>query len=254
MNTRQTKTSSRRTRKKLTPEEEYEAFEAINKAHSGNVLDKMKIDVKCKTQNQKKLVTEIKNKEIVICSGLPGTGKTFLSCAVALELLKSDPRYRKIVIVKSVTTLKDEEIGFLKGTMKEKMEPFMYSFMHNFEKVIGKHNVELLRANNMIEEMPIAYMRGINIDNSITIIDEAQNISIDNIRTIMTRLGENSKMIFLGDENQIDMKKKGESSLNFIIQKFSDFDEVGTITLGEDDVVRNPLIKKIEKIFNESKT
>jgi phosphate starvation-inducible protein PhoH len=69
----------------------------------------------------------------------------------------------------------------------------------------------------------------------------------------MTRLGENSKMIFLGDENQIDMKKKGESSLNFIIKKFSDFDEVGTITLGEDDVVRNPLIKKIEKIFNENK-
>jgi phosphate starvation-inducible protein PhoH len=69
----------------------------------------------------------------------------------------------------------------------------------------------------------------------------------------MTRLGENSKMIFLGDENQIDMKRKGESSLNFIIQKFSDFDEVGTVVLGEDDVVRNPLIKKIEKIFNESK-
>ena len=137
--------------------------------------------------------------------------------------------------------------------MKEKMEPFMYSFMHNFEKVIGKYNVELLRANNMIEEMPIAYMRGINIDNSITIIDEAQNISIDNIRTIMTRLGENSKMIFLGDENQIGMKKKNESSLNFIIDKFKDFDEVGTVVLGEDDVVRNPLIKKIEQIFRESK-
>ena len=107
--------------------------------------------------------------------------------------------------------------------------------------------------NDMIEEMPIAYMRGINIDNSITIIDEAQNISIDNIRTIMTRLGENSKMIFLGDENQIDMKKKNESSLNFIIDKFKDFDEVGTVVLGEDDVVRNPLIKKIEQIFRESK-
>lgn len=245
--------TNRKTRKKLTPEEEFEAFEAISRGHSGNPMDKVKVEIKCKTQNQKKLVNEIRDKEIVICSGLPGTGKTFLSCAVALELLKNDPRYRKIVIVKSVTTLKDEEIGFLKGTMKEKMEPFMYSFMHNFEKVIGRYNVEVLRANNMIEEMPIAYMRGINIDNSITIIDEAQNISIDNIRTIMTRLGENSKMIFLGDENQIDMKKKGESSLNFIIQKFSDFDEVGTITLGEDDVVRNPLIKKIEQIFRESK-
>jgi phosphate starvation-inducible PhoH-like protein len=243
---------NQRRRKKLTPEEELEAFETINRGgHSGNIFDKIKIDIKSKTPNQKKLVNEIKSKEIVICSGLPGTGKTFLSCAVALELLKNDPRYRKIVIVKSVTTLKDEEIGFLKGTMKEKMEPFMYSFIHNFEKVIGKYNVELLRNAGMIEELPIAYMRGINIDNSVTIIDEAQNISIDNIRTIMTRLGENSKMIFLGDENQIDMKKKSESSLNFIINKFKDFDEVGTVVLGEDDVVRNPLIKKIEQIFRE---
>ncbi len=245
--------ANRRSRRKLTPEEEMEAFEVISRGYSGNVMDKIKVEIKCKTPNQKKLINEIREKEMVICSGLPGTGKTFLSCAVALELLKNDPRYKKIVIVKSVTTLKDEEIGFLKGTMKEKMEPFMYSFLHNFEKVIGRHNVEVLRANNMIEEMPIAYMRGINIDNSITIIDEAQNISIDNIRTIMTRLGENSKMIFLGDENQIDMKKKAESSLNFIISKFSDFDEVGTVVLGEEDVVRNPLIKKIEQIFRESK-
>jgi phosphate starvation-inducible PhoH-like protein len=244
---------NQRRQKKLTADEEQEALNAISSGHFTNVLDRIKVDIKYKTVNQKHLVNEIKAKEIVICSGLPGTGKTFLSCAVALELLKKDPRYRKIVIVKSVTTLKDEEIGFLKGTMKEKMEPFMYSFMHNFEKVIGKHNVEILRANNMIEEMPIAYMRGINIDNSIVIIDEAQNISIDNIRTIMTRLGENSKMIFLGDENQIDMKKKSESSLNFIIDKFKDFNEVGTIVLGEDDVVRNPLIKKIEQIFRESK-
>ena len=244
---------TRRNKRKLTQEEEFEVFEAINRGHNGNPLEKMRVEIKCKTPNQKKLVNEIKNKEIVICSGLPGTGKTFLSCAMALELLKNDPRYKKIVIVKSVTTLKDEEIGFLKGTMKEKMEPFMYSFLHNFEKVVGRYNVELLRASNMIEEMPIAYMRGINIDNSITIIDEAQNISIDNIRTIMTRLGEDSKMIFLGDENQIDMKKKSESSLNFIINKFSDFDEVGTVVLGEEDVVRNPLIKKIEQIFRENK-
>ena len=138
------------------------------------------------------------------------------------------------------------------NSMKEKMEPFMYSFIHNFQKVIGEANVSLLRNANMIEELPIAYMRGINIDNSITIIDEAQNISVDNIRTIMTRLGQNSKMIFLGDENQIDMKRKSESSLNFIINKFSDFEEVGTIVLGEDDVVRNPLIKKIEQIFREN--
>jgi phosphate starvation-inducible protein PhoH and related proteins len=245
--------SNRKSKRKLSPEEEHDILESMSaNHHGGNILDKLRVDIKCKTINQKKLVKEIKNKEMVICSGLPGTGKTFLSCAVALDLIKNDGRYRKIIIVKSVTTLKDEEIGFLKGTMKEKMEPFMYSFMHNFEKVIGKYNVEMLRNAGMIEEMPIAYMRGINIDNSIVIIDEAQNISIDNIRTIMTRLGENSKMIFLGDENQIDMKRKDQSSLNFIIGKFSDFDEVGTVILNEDDVVRNPLIKKIEQIFREN--
>ena len=245
--------ANQRRRKKLTAEEEHDALKSIERSHNGNFLAKLKIEIKPKTPNQKKLIGEIRNKEITICSGLPGTGKTFLSCAVALDLLKNDPRYSKIIIIKSVTTLKDEEIGFLKGNLKEKMEPFMYSFMHNFEKVIGKANLELLRNAGMIEELPIAYMRGINIDNSIAVIDEAQNISVDNIRTIMTRLGENSKMIFLGDENQIDMKKKSESSLNFIIDKFKDFDEVGTIVLGEDDVVRNPLIKKIEQIFREKK-
>jgi phosphate starvation-inducible PhoH-like protein len=102
----------------------------------------------------------------------------------------------------------------------------------------------------MIEELPIAFMRGINIDNAIVIIDECQNISIDNIRTIMTRIGENSKMIFLGDNRQIDIKNRQESSLDFIIEKFKDVEEIGTVQLLDEDVVRNPLIKKIEKIFN----
>ena len=244
---------SKRSRRKLSYEEEQDILESMsNQQNDTKFLDRVKINIKCKTVNQKKLVKEIKDKEMIICSGLPGTGKTYLSCAVALDLIKNNGKYKKIVIVKSVTTLKDEEIGFLKGSMKEKMEPFMYSFMHNFEKIIGRYNTQTLRENGLIEEMPIAYMRGINIDNSIVIIDEAQNISVDNIRTIMTRLGENSKMIFLGDENQVDMKRKGHSSLKFIIDKFSDFDEVGTVVLNNEDVVRNPLIKKIEQIFREN--
>jgi phosphate starvation-inducible PhoH-like protein len=214
-----------------------------------NGLDGIKVEIKCKTKNQKVLVDELRKREIVVCSGLPGTGKTYLSCAVALELLKKDSRFKKIYIIKSVTTLKDEEIGFLKGNVKEKMEPFMFSFMHNFEKIIGTDALIWLRANGLIQELPIAYMRGINIDNAIAIIDEAQNISVDNIRTIMTRLGTDSKMIFLGDTKQIDMKKKEESSLQFVIDNFSDVEAVGTVVLTEDDVVRNPLIKVIEERF-----
>ena len=136
--------------------------------------------------------------------------------------------------------------------MQDKMEPFMYSFIHNFNKIIGVPNVKMLQSAGLIEELPIAYMRGINIDNSVVIIDEIQNISVENIRTILTRLGQDSKMIFLGDEYQIDIKNKEQSSLRFVIDKFKDVKEIGTVTLDENDIVRNPLIKKIEEIFNNN--
>lgn len=219
---------------------------------SQNMLSKIKLDVKCKTENQKKLINLIKEKEITICCGLAGCGKTFLACYQALNLLKQHPdTYKKIVLVKSVTTLKEEEIGFLKGTLEEKMEPFVYSFMNNFEKLIGKVETAALRQDGIIEVMPIAYMRGINIDEAIIIIDEVQNITIKNIRTILTRIGFNSKMIFLGDTKQIDYKNQKDSALKFIMEQFTHIDEIGTIELGEDDVVRNPIIKKIEEVFNK---
>jgi len=187
---------------------------------------------------------------VVICSGLAGVGKTYLACAEALRSVKNYSKYHKIIIVKSVTTLKNEEIGFLKGDLKDKMAPFMFSFFHNFEKLIGKELTGKLRYEGIIEELPIAYMRGINLDNSIIIIDEAQNISIDNIRTILTRLGKDSKMIFLGDRKQIDIKNKNESALDFLLDEFQHIEEIGVIVLDHNDVVRNPLIKKIESVFD----
>jgi phosphate starvation-inducible protein PhoH len=180
------------------------------------------------------------------------THNTFLACYQALNLLKTQPdKYKKIVLVKSVTTLKEEEIGFLKGSLEEKMEPFVYSFMNNFEKIIGRVETAVLRQEGIIEVMPIAYMRGINIDEAIIIIDEVQNITIKNIRTILTRIGFNSKMIFLGDTKQIDYKNQKDSALKFIMEQFNHLEEIGTIELGEEDVVRNPLIKKIENVFNK---
>lgn len=240
-------------KKRLTKEEENELYEYIvtNNKDYENVINSIKVTVKCKTENQKKLVKSIQSNQITICSGLAGSGKTYLSLAESLKLLKRYEKFKKIILVKSVTTLKNEEIGFLKGGIREKMEPFIYSFIHNFNKIIGEPITQKLRELNIIEILPIAYMRGINVDNAIVIIDETQNISMDNIRTIMTRLGNNSKMVFLGDINQIDLRNKKESSLESIMDRFNDLDEVGVIRLGSEDVVRNPLIKKIEDIFKE---
>ena len=236
--------------KKLSRDEQQEVEEWIyqNNTEETRMTDTMTINVKCKTENQKSLVNSIKEKEVTVCSGPAGTGKTFLACAEALKLIKRYARYRKIVIVKSVTTLKNEEIGFLKGNLREKMEPFMFSFVHNFEKLVGQSITSRLRELKTIEEMPIAYMRGINLDRSIIIIDEAQNISRENIRTIMTRLGRDSKMIFLGDERQQD--SKGGNGLTFLMDHFQDIDEIGCVQFTKSDVVRNPLVAKIERVFD----
>ena len=238
-------------RKKLSEEEEQQVLESIMTAPTNGTLTKVKVELKAKNPNQKLFASYIEDKEIVICSGPAGTGKTYVACAQALKLFKNDQRYKKIYIVKSVTTLKDEEIGFLKGTLDEKMEPYIYSFIHNFEKIVGRSITKTLRDNGSIEVMPIAFLRGINFDDCIVLIDECQNITHDNMRTIMTRIGTNCKMIFLGDTGQIDLKMKKNSSLPMIMEKFSKIEEFGCIALSDDDIVRNPLIKKIEQVFNE---
>jgi phosphate starvation-inducible PhoH-like protein len=245
--------------KKLT-QEDIDTIESFNVSRqkdtnsvSNNIFTQIKIDVKPKTENQKKLIQTIKENEITIVSGFPGSGKTFLSCAEALKLLKNhETPFKKIILVKSVTTLKDEEIGFLKGTMEEKMEPFMDSFLDNFNKIIGEVSTNKLREMKYIEIKPIAYVRGRSIDNSIIIMDEAQNISLDNMRTLMTRIGENSKMIILGDVKQKDIRNKKESSLEVVIERFKEKEGFGIVELrNPEDIVRNPIIKFIEDIFDQ---
>jgi phosphate starvation-inducible PhoH-like protein len=224
-----------------------------------DLLSQIKIDLRHKNETQKKLTQSIKNGDVTVCIGPAGTGKTYISCQQALLEIKNNDVIKKIVLVKSVTTLKTEEIGFLKGSMEEKMEPFMYSFIGNFEKIIGKQLYENLKTEKYIEILPIAYLRGVNIDNAIVIIDEVQNISIDNIRTILTRLGENSKMVFLGDIKQIDSKNKNNSALKFLVEHFNNVDRINIVEFNKNDIVRHPLIKTIEDIFdkvneNENKT
>jgi phosphate starvation-inducible PhoH-like protein len=243
-----------RRNKKVTKDELLDIEEYQNKKiRSNNPLTEIKVGVQPKTENQKKLVQAIKDNEIIIASGFPGTGKTFLACAEALKLLKSsETAFKKIILVKSVTTLKDEEIGFLKGTMQEKMEPFMDSFLDNFNKIIGEYLTSKLREMGYIQIKPIAYVRGRSIDNSIIIMDEAQNISLDNMRTLMTRIGENSKMIILGDVKQKDLRNKKDSSLEVVIEKFRDKPSFGVVELrNKEDIVRNKIIEVIEEIFDQ---
>jgi phosphate starvation-inducible PhoH-like protein len=233
------------TRRKSKTDEDFEFFPGQH------TLSKLKIAFKCKTENQKKLVRLIANNQMIICAGPAGTGKTYVACAEALRLL-STGRYKKIIVAKSVTVLEGEEIGFLKGTLKEKMDPIMVSFMDNFHKIIGKPLTEELERHDLLETTPLAFIRGRSIDDSIIIVDEAQNITLKNMRSTMTRIGDNSKMIIIGDTKQIDINKKDASSLEKILHMFSNQDEIGVMEFAREDIVRNPLIIKIEEIFDEN--
>jgi phosphate starvation-inducible PhoH-like protein len=244
------KTSRRRGKLSEEEIEEVNNFVYSKNIEEDKYLKTMSINTKCRNENQKKLVNSIKENEITIVSGLPGTGKTFLACAEALKLVKTKPKYKKILLVKSVTQLPGEELGFLPGDMREKLEPYMISFIDNFEKIIGESLTKKLRDLGIIQIQPLAFIRGRSIDNTVIVVDEAQNISRDNMRTLMTRIGDNSKMVILGDVRQKDIKNKNNSSLETILEKFRDYDGFGCVELRDpNDVVRNPIIKVIESVF-----
>ncbi len=243
---------ARRRNKNLSEEDylEIQEFVYSKNVEEDKFLTSMSVNYKCKNENQGKVRDSIRNNEITIVSGLPGTGKTFLACAEALKLIKSKPKFKKILLVKSVTQLKGEELGHLPGDIQEKFDPYMGSFVDNFEKIIGESLTHKLRELGLINIQPLAFVRGRSIDNTIIIVDEAQNISIDNMRTLMTRIGDNSKMVILGDVRQKDIRNKKDSSLEVVLDKFSTIEGFGCVELRDpNDVVRNPIIKIIEEIF-----
>lgn len=200
--------------------------------------------IKCKNSRQKEFIKAMEQNEITLCDGLAGSGKTYVALHFALKALEKG-QFDKIVLVKSVTTLDHEDIGFLPGDIQQKMDPFLYSYYGNIDKIIGEEWRKKLVKEGKIQIQPLAYIRGINIDNSICIIDECQNLYLDAFKSIITRIGENSKYIILGDTQQIDKRNKTQSILQKILGLFTDSDFIGTVQFLPEDCVRNPIIPKV---------
>ena len=211
---------------------------------------------KPKNLKQSKLMELIsdKNKELIIVAGSPGTGKTFITLSECMNLLMNDANpYNELLIFKSVTTLKGEEIGHLPGDSNEKLKFFLLSYFIQIEKLIGKGNMEKLIDQDFVKIIPLGFIRGVSIaENQIIIVDEFQNISIDNAKTILTRMEEGSKLICLGDIHQQD--SRGQNGLKFLVEHFKDVDDkIAVIEFDDADIVRNPLITKILKVFDEKR-
>jgi phosphate starvation-inducible PhoH-like protein len=213
---------------------------------------KKKTKEKFLSESQRVYYDKLINSEITICSGPAGVGKSYIAMKSAIDLL-SDPStpYEKIIIVRPAVEA-EEKLGSLPGNVEEKLDPYIFPSYYLLNKIIGKENREKLKEIEAIEVFALAYMRGMNIDNSILIFEESQNSTPSQMKLLLTRIGFNSKFFISGDLEQFDRHKdKTQTGLWDALKRFKDLDRVGIHEFGDEDVVRNPLITKILKRYEE---
>ena len=224
-----------------------------NKRQALKDLSKLNFDeIQYKNPAQRRFYNTISKKDITFCIGPAGCGKTYLSVHRALrELGDKDSKIDGIVIVKPLVEAAGEKIGYLPGDVEEKTAPFMMSFYYNMEQIIGKQRLDILKESNVIQVIPLAFMRGITLSNKFVILDEAQNATPDQIKMFVTRLGSNSKYIITGDLAQSDIKR-GMSGLEDAIKRFAGVHGVGLASFKEKDIVRHSLVRRLLKRYKDS--
>ena len=224
--------------------------EIINAKSTKNLLSLIKVETKPKTKNQEKLIELINENQITICTGAPGSGKTFIACAEALKLLKANIGYDKIILVKPIVEAANENIGYLKGSAEEKVEHYQESYLYIFNKLIGPALTKKLFDAKIIEVVILSYVRGITFTNSVLILDESQNISTLAMKTMLTRIGSTMKYIVLGDLFQSDKYNNGnQSGLYDAKNRLVGIKDIAMMEFSIDDIVRNDLIKEILKRY-----
>lgn len=205
-----------------------------------------------RTKGQALLVHKMRTTDMVFACGPAGSGKTFLAVAEALKLLLSH-KVNSIVLTGPVVEA-GESLGFLPGDLNEKINPYIRPLYDAMGAVLPKETVKRLTDNGIIEVAPLAYMRGRTLNDCAVILDEAQNTSIEQMKMFLTRMGENSKVFITGDPTQVDLPKKMTSGLVHALEILKDVDGISIARLDSGDVVRNELVKKIIRAYeNEEK-
>lgn len=252
-------TEKRNTRKpKVTPisgeNKSNEYKPQLTKKELITQLIKKKTKEKFLTENQKKYYNILKENQITICSGPAGVGKSYIAMKAAIDLL-ADPNtpYEKIIIVRPAVEA-EEKLGSLPGNLEEKLDPYIFPSFYLMNKIIGKETREKLKELEIIEVFALAYMRGMNIDNSILVFEEGQNSTPSQMKLLLTRIGFNSKFFISGDLEQTDRyKDKTQSGLYDAIKRHKNTHDIGVFEFGDGDVVRNPLISKILRNYDSGK-
>jgi phosphate starvation-inducible PhoH-like protein len=206
------------------------------------------------TENQKIYYETLLNNQITICSGPAGVGKSYIAMKTAVDLLLDDGNgYDKIIIVRPAVEA-EEKLGALPGNVEEKLDPYIFPSYYLLNKIIGKEAREKLKDAEVVEVFALAYMRGMTIDNSILIFEEAQNATPKQMKLLLTRIGTNTKFFISGDIEQTDRyKDKKHSGLYDALTRFNGIPGVGIFEFGDKDGVRNPIITKILQRYEEDR-
>ena len=224
-----------------------------NKKQTDNKIDNIiyygrKGGITARTKGQKKYVEMVRKNDIVFSIGPAGTGKTYIAVAFAVSALENHDVDRIILCRPAVEA--GENLGFLPGDLKEKVDPYLTPLYDALGDMLHKTRLNPLLAKNSIEIIPLAYMRGRTLNNAFLILDEAQNATPMQMKMFLTRLGVNSKAIITGDITQIDLPNTSNSGLLQVLDILNDIDGIGFCQLDKTDVVRHQLVKNIIDAYN----
>jgi phosphate starvation-inducible PhoH-like protein len=205
--------------------------------------------IKPQTVNQRKLVETMRKNDMVFAIGPAGTGKTYTGVALAVKALK-DKEVRRIILTRPAVEA-GENLGFLPGDLKEKLDPYMQPLYDALRDMIPAEKLASYIEKGVIQIAPMAFMRGRTLDNAFVILDEAQNTTHAQMKMFLTRMGKNAKFMITGDPGQIDLPRRVISGLKEALLVLKDINGVGIVHLDDKDVIRHRLVKKVIAAYNE---
>lgn len=222
-------------------------FEDITK-----ILDRFKPQ----TESQQKLVEIINNNIVSIGAGAAGTGKSYVALHTVIStLIKHSDIYEKLIIFHPIVQVDDDDLGFLPGGIDEKINPYKAASLYTIQKITTKTYMDTLIRQRSIEFLPINYIRGMTFDNTILLLEEAQNTSMSQMKTLLTRIGKNCKFVIIGDLKQSDKfgqpGDKNQSGLSDALYRLEGVKDVGTMSFKPSDVVRSEIVKAILERYEE---
>lgn len=204
--------------------------------------------IKAKTLGQKKYINSMREKDVVFSIGPAGTGKTYLAVAMAITAYRNK-EVQKIILARPAVEA-GENLGFLPGDLQEKVDPYLRPLYDGLFDILGKEAATRLKEKDIIEVVPLAYMRGRTLDEAFIILDEAQNTTQEQMKMFLTRIGFGSKVVVTGDVTQVDLPKGKKSGLIEASRILKNVKGVDFCRLNDLDVVRHEMVKRIIKAYD----